>query len=124
MNHKKQTMYLFIECWKAKQEWFDLSTENRAAYMSELGKGITGLLEAGVEIVSWGINSDDISNRSKYDYFGVWKFPDRNFAKQFELIIEQSGWYNYFDQVNLGGEICMPDIPIGHMIGLKELVVK
>lgn len=114
-------MYLFIECWKAKQEWFELSKEKRAAYMTELGKGIQGLLDAGVEIVSWGINENDISKRSQYDYFAVWKFPDREFAKQFELIVEQSGWYSYFDQVNLGGEVCMPDVPIGNMIGLKEL---
>lgn len=118
---KEIIMYLFVECWKARQEWLDLKTEERAAYMTELGKGIQSLVEAGVEIVSWSLNDADISKRSKFDYFAIWKFPTREFAKQFEQIVEQSGWYAYFDQVNLGGTEGMPDASVGHMINLQQL---
>lgn len=112
-------MYLFVECWKARQEWLDLKMEDRVSYMTELGKGIQSLVEASVEIVSWSMNDPEISKRSKFDYFAIWKFPTKEFAQQFEKIIEQSGWYAYFDQVNLGGVAGTPEASVGHMINLK-----
>jgi hypothetical protein len=111
-------MYLFVECWKARPEWMALSKEARGAYMAELGKGIGELLKAGVEIVSWSMNEPDTSKRSEFDYFAVWKFPTKEAAKGFEQIVQQSGWYNYFDQVNLRGEMAGPTPSIGHMINL------
>lgn len=114
-------MYLFTECWKAKKEWFDLDKKSRGEYMQELSKGVAELVKAGVKIVSWSMNDHDISKRAPYDYIGVWKFPNKAFAKQFETIIEQSGWYNYFDQVNLGGEIAEPGLSVEHMINLEAI---
>jgi len=111
-------MYLFVECWKARPEWLALNMEARVAYMEELGKGMEQLLKAGVEIISWSMNDPDISNRSPFDYFAAWKFPDKDLAKGFEQIIQQSGWYTYFDQVNLGGELADAGSSIKHMINL------
>ena len=111
-------MYLFIECWKARPEWLALSPEVRGSYMAELGKGIAELMKSGVEIVSWSMNDPNTSNRGPYDYFAVWKFPTKDLANGFEHIVQQSGWYNYFDQVNFKGEVSSPDASIGHMIGL------
>ena len=39
-------------------------------------------------------------------------------ADGFEQVVLQSGWYTYFDQVNLKGAVSPPDTSIGHMIGL------
>jgi hypothetical protein len=111
-------MYLFVECWKARPEWLALNTEARGAYMAELGKGMEELVKAGVEIVSWSMNEPDTSNRAPFDYFAVWKFPTGELAAGFEQIVQQSGWYSYFDQVNLKGVVAPPDASIGQMIGL------
>lgn len=111
-------MYLFVECWKARREWLDLDKESRVAYMNALGGGIAELMKAGAEIVSWAMNEPDTACRASFDYVAVWKFPTRELADGFEKIVEQSGWYNYFDQVNLKGEISSPDFCIGRMIGM------
>lgn len=111
-------MYLFVECWKARPEWLALNKEARAAYMTELGKGIEGLMRSGVEIVSWSMNDGSTANRAPYDYFAVWKFPSAESVRGFEMIVEQSGWYRYFDQVNLSGEVAGPEPSIGQMISL------
>jgi hypothetical protein len=71
-----------------------------------------------VEILSWSMNDPDTAQRSPYDYFAVWKFPNKEFVKGFEQIVQNSGWYNYFDQVNLEGEAGGPEASIGHMINL------
>jgi hypothetical protein len=111
-------MYLFVECWKARPEWLALNPEARGAYMAQLGQGVEALVKSGVEIISWSMNDPDTSNRSPYDYFAVWKFPTKEMVKGFEQIIEQSGWYNYFDQVNLAGEVKDPFSSIAQIINL------
>ena len=111
-------MYLFVECWKARPEWLALNAEARGAYMAQLGQGIEELLKAGVEIISWSLNDADTAKRSSFDYFAVWKFPNKEFVKGFEQVVEQSGWYNYFDQVNLSGELSDPSVNIAKLINL------
>ena len=111
-------MYLFVECWKARPEWLALTPDARSAYMAELGKGIGELLKSGVEIISWSMNDLDTTNRGPYDYFAAWKFPTKEQATGFEQVIQQSGWYTYFDQINFKGEVLDPNPSIGHMIGL------
>jgi haloalkane dehalogenase len=111
-------MYLFVECWKARPEWLALTPEARGAYMAQLGQGIGELLKAGVEVISWSMNDQDTSNRSPFDYFAVWKFPNKEMVKGFEQIVEQSGWYNYFDQVNLSGAVSDPMASITQMVNL------
>lgn len=111
-------MYLFVECWKSRPEWLALTPDARGAYMTALGSGIGELLKAGVEIVTWSMNDPDTSNRAPFDYFAVWKFPTKEGAAMFEQVVQQSGWYNYFDQVNLKGELSTPNVCIEQMIRL------
>jgi hypothetical protein len=111
-------MIVFVECWKARQAWLDLDKEARAAYMNALGNGIGELIKAGVEIVTWSRNDPATSQAAPFDYFAIWKFPSPELATGFEKVVEQSGWYQYFEQVNLKGELSTPDQCIGHMIGL------
>jgi hypothetical protein len=37
-------------------------------------------------------------------------------VEQFEKLVEGSGWYNYFEQVNLSGMATTPDEIIGQLI--------
>ena len=111
-------MITYIELWKAKQAWINLSKEERGAYMTALGPAIQQLTEAGVQIISWGVNDASTFSKAGYDYFAVWSFPTEEGAKGFEKIVEGAGWYNYFDQVNLMGTAVSPQEVIGKMIEL------
>ena len=101
-------MITYIELWKSKQAWLDLSTEERGAYMTALGPAIQQLLDNGVQIVSWGANEASTFSKVDYDYFAVWTFPDTEAAQGFEKMVEGAGWYNYFDQVNAIGNSVTP----------------
>lgn len=111
-------MITYVELWKAKQAWLDLSTEDRVNYMTALGPAIQQLIESGVQIVSWGYNEKTTTNRADYDFFGVWTFPSAESAQAFEKLVEGAGWYNYFDQVNVMGNATGPQEVIGMMIGM------
>lgn len=111
-------MITYIELWKAKQTWINLSKSQRGEYMGALGPAIQYLLDNGVKIVSWGSNDALTFNKIDYDYFAVWTFPTISSAKDFEQMVEGAGWYNYFDQVNTMGTAAGPQEVIEHMINL------
>ncbi|QEC68592.1 hypothetical protein FRZ67_15220 [Panacibacter ginsenosidivorans] len=111
-------MITYIELWKSKQAWFDLSKEERGNYLTALGPAIQQLMESGVQIVSWGNNSAATFSRADYDYFAVWTFPNLEAAQNFEKMVEGAGWYNYFEQVNAMGNSTSPQEVMGEMINM------
>lgn len=111
-------MITYIELWKATSAWKNLSTEERGNYMNQLGPAIQELILKGVQIISWGLNDSTTSNRTDYDFFGVWSFPDETMARDFEKMVEGAGWYTYFDQVNASGTAQSPQEVIAKLIQL------
>ena len=109
-------MKMYIELWKAKQAWTDLSQEERGNYMTQLGPAIQQLVESGVEIINWGAIDKTTYNKVDYDFFAVWKFPSQESAESFEKLVEGAGWYNYFDQVNAMGNPTTAQEVIGQLI--------
>lgn len=109
-------MITYIELWKAKSSWNEMSKEERGNYLSALGPAIQQLLDSGVQIISWGKNESATFSKADYDYFGVWSFPDAESAKNFEQMVEGAGWYNYFDQVNAMGTTSSPQEVMGDMV--------
>ena len=111
-------MYLYIELWKARPAWLALSQGERATYMAQLGPGIEGLLQAGIEIVGWAVSDADTPYRADYQYLAAWKMPDRSAVQLLEQTVAQAGWYGYFEQVNARGELVSPGVVIGDMVSL------
>jgi hypothetical protein len=109
-------MITYIELWKAKQAWNDMSKEERENYTNGLGPAIQQLLDNGVQIVSWGVTEPSTVRKVDYDYFAVWTFPNAESAREFEKMVESVGWHNYFDQVNASGMATSPQEVIGKMI--------
>lgn len=110
-------MITYIEFWKAKQTWIDLPKEDKINYTTSLGPAIQQLIDNGVQIVSWGANESFTFNRIDYDYFAVWTFPDVATTQNFEQMVNEVGWYNYFDQVNAMGTASSPQDVIEKMLG-------
>jgi hypothetical protein len=109
-------MITYIELWKSKSTWQNMSAEERGNYITALGPAIQQLMDAGVQIVSWGKNESSTFSKVDYDYFAVWTFPNIEIAQQFEKMVEGAGWYNYFDQVNAMGNATSPQEIMGDMI--------
>ena len=111
-------MKSYIELWKAKAAWLDLSKEERGNFLSQLGPHIQNLANNGVEIISWGVNEDTTFNKAPYDFFAIWNMPNDEMVKEFENLVEGAGWYNYFEQVNACGVATTPKEVIGKLINI------
>lgn len=111
-------MYIYVELWKAKPEWLELSKEAREEYMSQLGPAMEEMAKAGIEIIGWALNDEDTPHRGDYSYIAVWKMPTKEFVLKLEENVEAAEWHKYFEQINARGVIDTPETVIGDMINL------
>jgi len=107
---------VFVELWRSRPAWRALSTEERAAYIDSILPTIAGLQEMGVELRFNALADSDTSNDAGYTYIGVLTMPDRDTARAFEAAVSDSGFYDYFDQINARGEAIPPEAIFGAMI--------
>ena len=94
---------VFIELCRARPAWRSLSKQARREFLSEVDPLMLRLKEQGVEIISWGVNDSTTPKRAAYDFFAIFRFPDEEAALRYERTFENSGWYEYFEQVNIMG---------------------
>lgn len=109
-------MALFLELWKPKQAWLELSSQQREDFIAGIGPSIEGLLQAGVELVGIGMVDPETDMRGDYDYWAVWDLPSEELVAQFEKAVRDDGFYDYFEQINARGEPRDPDAVFGDMI--------
>lgn len=98
-------MYLYIELWKSRPKWSELSQDERKSWMDDLVAGFPELFESGVEPIGLAFNDADTSHSSGYDYLAVWKMPNKEVALQFENHVENLGFHDFFEQVNTRGKV-------------------
>jgi hypothetical protein len=111
-------MHVYIELFKAKDAWLQLSAEQRAAYTQQVGSSMRRVLDAGAELVGVGAADPETSHDAGYDFYSVWKLPDPDAVQMFEKGIEDDDWYAYFEQINASGEIVELDALIQRVIEL------
>lgn len=98
-------MQVFIELWNAKREWFELSREERAAYMQNVREGLAAMREGGIEVLGWGTVDPETDRKAGYDFYAVYRMQNRVQVDAFEEAVEGDGWYDYFEQINVSGEL-------------------
>jgi hypothetical protein len=110
-------MYLMIEAWTPKPAWRALTREERAAYVAGVGEGVAALADQGVTSLGWGL-VDEASRGIEHVAFAVWECGSREGCDALRAAIAAAGWYEYFDQVDFGGEAGAPETVLGHHIEL------
>jgi formylglycine-generating enzyme required for sulfatase activity len=113
-------MYLYIEVWKAKDAWLQLTSAQRLEKLEQLlllaqQHPITGVIPFsfrpdGDRYVFDGVTErpviidDAVARPTRFHYAAAWMVPTRDLIKQFEDRVEGLGWwFEYFDQQNAWG---------------------
>lgn len=109
-------MYLYLELWKPRRKWLDMSEQARADYVAGIGPEIEQLTERGVELVGFAVNDDETPHRADYRYIAAWKMPDKGLVEDLESAVEGAGFHDYFEQVNARGDLLSPEEALGDMI--------
>jgi hypothetical protein len=103
-------MHLYVELWKFRPAWLELSKEERKSWFEKLLGSLEAQLEAGVEPLGLARNDEDTPLSAGFDFVAVWKMPNQEIARQFENFVEAAGWHNYFEQVNVRGPMMGIDV--------------
>lgn len=94
-------MYHFIEAWTPNDAWRALPTDERQAFMDGVRGAIAQMADGGITTLGWGVNDADTPYRLDHEFVAVWQAPSKEAVTALEAGIEASGWYGFFDQVNL-----------------------
>jgi hypothetical protein len=109
--------YVYVELWNAKPAWLALDRADRAAFMEKIGAFLETIEKPGVcEVDSCCVNEGDTARRIPYSFVVIWKMTDKSHVKAIANGTARTGWYEYFDQVNAGGQALTADALIVDLI--------
>ena len=111
-------MYLYIELWNAKASWLGLDSDGRAALMAKVDEFLKEIMSDDVKLIGTTMNDGSTVPRLDYRYIAVWQMKDVSGAHKVAEGTARIGWYEYFDQVNVGGEWVEADAMIAEMMAL------
>ncbi|MGO3930096.1 DUF6616 family protein [Rhodopseudomonas pseudopalustris] len=109
--------HYLAELYTPKQAWLDLSEAERQQFFARVGSAMPALSALGVEALSLGKVDQSKLHASKHAFFAVWRCPDDAALEALVSGIAQSGWHDYFDAINAGGE--GTDF-MGHLVQLGQ----
>ncbi|MFE4540336.1 DUF6616 family protein [Streptomyces scopuliridis] len=101
-------MHAFLELWHAKPEWLNLPRHERESFLADVAGSMAQLDALGAESIGWGTAAPIDDKDAGYPFFAVWRVPSAAVATRFSQELEAAGWYTYFDQVNVVGELRSP----------------
>lgn len=99
---------LFVELYNYKPTWRELPAAERQAFVMTLAENMPVIEQMGVEILGYGVNDPATPMRAPYDFFSMYRVPNAEVLQGFQAAIAESGWYDYFDQVNVAGAALSP----------------
>jgi hypothetical protein len=111
-------MYLYVEMWNAKPSWLGLSDDGRKAFMDNVDQWLGSVMSDDCQVYGACVNDGDTAPRAEYTYLVVWKLKDKSYVKTVADGTSRVGWYEYFDQVNIGGPQITADELVGAIMAL------
>lgn len=97
------THYL-AELYNAKPAWLELGPEGRQRFFEAIGSAMPVLSGLGVEAIALGRVDPQKLHSAPQTFFAIWRCPDDAALDALVSGIAQSGWHDYFETLNAGGE--------------------
>ncbi len=109
--------HYLAELYTPKPAWLNLAENERQQFFAGIGSAMPALSALGVEALALGKIDQTKLHSAPQTFFAVWRCPDDAALDALVSGIAQSGWHNYFETVNAGGEAT--DF-VGHLAQLGE----
>lgn len=111
-------MSFYIEHWKPRPKWLQLTPEDRGKFLFDVSPVIQGLADAGAELIGYLINEQDSNDWKEGGFLRVWRMPEREFAQRIEDALERAGWHEFFEPGHARGEVLAPQVAIPYLVKL------
>lgn len=98
-------MYLYIELWKPRPNWSNLSCEAREEFLAQVQPAVQNMKDIGVELIGFAVCDEEAPDDAHYRYLAVWKMPNLGHVHMLEKAIRAEGWGNFFEISNARGKL-------------------
>lgn len=112
-------MYVVVETWTAKPEFLAAPVKTKEELFAGIKAAMAEMAQAGIVTLGWGSVDRSADHSADYDWFAVWQAPNAELAGAFLQGVERSGWYTWFEQVNVLGELRPVDAIAAEHLALK-----
>ncbi|NOX49727.1 MAG: hypothetical protein GXP16_04220 [Gammaproteobacteria bacterium] len=109
----------FVEAWRPRETWIKLNIDDRKAYVDRLMGYVQSVLDDTIEVVTWSLDDLDVNLSSDMTHFAVYKITSMGSLDALKNAIDESGWYDYFDQVEYAGHLNGPPNILQQLINLE-----
>lgn len=108
-------MRYYIEEWKPRPKWLQLTAEDRGKFFFDLTPTMQTLFDAGVELVGYVVNRQ-AGGASKLSFLRIWKMSEESLAQRVEAALAATTWNEFFEPAGPRGEVLTPQVAIPHLI--------
>lgn len=113
-------MHVVIETWTPKNTWLAVDEETRRRFFEGVREAMGEMSKAGIETLGWGRVDQTADRSSSHEWFAVWRTPNPTMSAAFLDGVDRSGWYEYFEQVNVVGELVPAENAIDMHVAMVE----
>lgn len=108
-------MYYYVEEWKPKREWLEMTPEDRGKFLFDHSPAIQSLIDNGAELVGYCVNHNGHHDRTDC-FLRVWRLPHKDFVQRINEALERAGWHSFFEAGDTRGEVMTPQVAIPYLV--------
>ena len=116
-------MHILAIVWHPNARWHDLYSEGKLTYLKSLDAYINSGRAAGAVVIGWSKIDHTLPKAPKEGFVGVFGLSSAEQVHEFEKIVVEADWYEYFDSTNISVNLVGATEPEPHKIYAQLLGV-
>lgn len=109
-------MHVLAIVWHPNARWHDLDRDGQLQYLKSLDAYINAGRAAGAIVLGWSKIDQTLPKAPKEGFVGVFGLDSAEQVHEFEKIVVEADWYEYFDSTNISVELVGATEPEPHKI--------
>ena len=94
-------MHILAIVWHPNSRWEALDNEQKLTYLKSLDDYIKSARVAGAIVLGWSKIDSTVPKAPKEGFIGVFGVDNAEMVHEFEKIVVEAQWYEYFDSTNI-----------------------
>lgn len=116
-------MHILAIVWQPNDRWHALDNEEKCNYLKSLDAYINTGRAAGAVVIGWSEIDQTLPKAPEEGFVGVFGLSSAEQVHEFEKVVVQADWYEYFDSTNISVNLCGATEPEPHKIYARLLGV-
>jgi hypothetical protein len=116
-------MHILAIVWHPNARWHALDQEGKLSYLKSLDGYINGGRSTGAIVLGWSKIDQTLPKAPKEGFVGVFGLSSAEQIHEFEKVVVEADWYEYFDSTNISINLLGATEPEPHKIYAQLLGV-